>query len=64
MQVTIPAGRHTIHARFTDTPIRRWSNIVSAGSLGLFAMLLMVYLFVHRLPEKVRGARARAGRPE
>jgi hypothetical protein len=42
MQATIPAGRHTLDARLTDTPIRRWSNIVSAGSLSVFAILLMV----------------------
>jgi hypothetical protein len=42
MQATIPAGRHTLDARLTDTPIRRWSNIVSAGSLSVFAILLML----------------------
>jgi hypothetical protein len=42
MQVTIPAGRHTLEARLIDTPIRRWANLLSAGSLALFALLLIV----------------------
>jgi hypothetical protein len=42
MAATVPPGRHTLDARLADTPIRRWSNIVSAGSLSLFAILLML----------------------
>lgn len=45
MEATVPAGRHTLDARLTDTPIRRWSNMISAGSLSLFAILLMLSIY-------------------
>jgi hypothetical protein len=41
MQVTVPAGRHTLDARLVDTRIRRWANLLSAGSLALFALWLV-----------------------
>jgi hypothetical protein len=41
MQVTIPAGRHTLDARLVDTEIRHWANLLSAGSLALFAIWMM-----------------------
>jgi uncharacterized membrane protein YfhO len=44
MDVTVPPGRHTLDARLVDTAIRRWSNIVSAGSLSLFAIVLILRL--------------------
>ena len=44
MRVTIPAGRHTVDARLTDTPIRRWSEILSAGSLAVFVILFVMLL--------------------
>ncbi len=37
MQVTIPAGRHRVDARLTDTSIRRLANILSAFSLAILA---------------------------
>lgn len=37
MLVAIPAGRHRLDARLTDTAIRRTANVLSAGSLAIFA---------------------------
>jgi hypothetical protein len=38
MQAAIPAGRHTLAARFVDTPIRRSANIISLASIGSAAL--------------------------
>lgn len=43
MSVSIPQGIHRIQAKFTDTPIRLWSNIISAVSI-LVLLLISGYL--------------------
>jgi hypothetical protein len=45
MQVAIPAGRHRLEARFTDTAIRRLANILSAASLAIFTAWLIAARF-------------------
>ena len=38
----VPAGKHDIVVKFTDTPVRSWAKIVSFGSL-----FLLILLFIH-----------------
>ena len=45
MQVAIPAGRHRLDARLTDTAIRRAANILSAASLASFTAWLIAARF-------------------
>ncbi|MCL5256382.1 MAG: 6-pyruvoyl-tetrahydropterin synthase-related protein, partial [Chloroflexi bacterium] len=53
----VPAGKHRVELRFEDTPLRRWSDYLSAFSLVPLAVLLVVP--VRRRFRLARG-RARA----
>jgi hypothetical protein len=39
MELSLPAGSHTLQARFEDTPVRRWSTVASLVALLLLASL-------------------------
>jgi hypothetical protein len=39
-QVSLPAGEHEVYFQFTDTPIRKWSNLFSLLSWSLLLVLV------------------------
>lgn len=41
--VDVPEGQHTVLVRFEDTPVRRWSWLVSGGTLVALVALLLLW---------------------
>ena len=59
--VTVPAGRHRVHAAFTNTPVRAWANGVSVASGVVTLMAIGWCVVTDRWP---RRRRWRDGRQE
>lgn len=49
LEVTLAAGTHRVEARFTNTPIRTMSNVVSLASLAICVVLVRTPRRVHLL---------------
>lgn len=54
MRVPVSQGRHVVEARFTDTAIRRASNVVSAASVAIWLALFAGYVRRRRRPQEMR----------
>lgn len=48
MKLAVDPGSHSVIARFTDTPVRFWSTIITLGSIGLSVLLIFFSLFSGR----------------
>ncbi|HEY1291728.1 MAG TPA: 6-pyruvoyl-tetrahydropterin synthase-related protein [Chloroflexota bacterium] len=61
IQVSLPAGAHTIAARLRDTPIRIAGNIVSALALLLLAILILRCGILQDMVDRSRSRITRQG---
>ncbi len=49
METTVPQGTTKIVAAFTDTPLRTYSNLLSAFSIGIIALYASIRIFSKKL---------------